>query len=52
MGATSPVLLDMTSNKRYTGDVTSTPGKVKFVFPPSSIAQRKFELVSEDASTM
>ena len=26
-GSASPVLLDITSNKRYTGDVTSTPGK-------------------------
>ena len=51
-GSTSPVLLDLTTNKRYTGDITSTPGKVKFVLPPSSIAQRKFELISEDPSTV
>ena len=51
-GSTNPVLLDITSNKRYTGDVTSTPGKVKFVLPPSSIVQRKFELISEDASNV
>ena len=51
-GSTSPVLLDLTTNKRYTGDITSTPGKVKFVLPPSSIAQRKFELISQDPSTV
>jgi hypothetical protein len=51
-GAANPVLLDLTSNKRYTGDVTSTPGKVKFVLPPSAIAQRKFELISEDPATV
>ncbi|MEO8569007.1 MAG: hypothetical protein ABI419_07720, partial [Ginsengibacter sp.] len=47
-GSTAPVLLDVSSNQRYTGDVTSTPGKVKFALPPSSIAQRKFVLISED----
>ncbi len=47
-GSTAPVLLDMSSNARYTGDITSTPGKVKFALPPSSIAQRKFVLMSED----
>ncbi|MEO6636853.1 MAG: hypothetical protein ABIN25_01170, partial [Ginsengibacter sp.] len=49
-GSTAPVLLDESSNKRYKGDITSTPGKVKFALPPSSIAQRKFILVSEDPS--
>lgn len=51
-GSADPVLLDQTSNKRYTGDVTSTPGEVKFVLPPSSITTRKFELISEDASNV
>ncbi|MEP6928085.1 MAG: C25 family cysteine peptidase [Ginsengibacter sp.] len=51
-GSSDPVLLDLTSNKRYTGDVISTPGKVKFVLPPSAIAQRKFELMSENASNV
>ena len=51
-GSADPVLLDLTSNARYVGDVTSTPGKVKFVLPPSAIAVRKFELVSENASTI
>ncbi len=51
-GSIAPVLLDITSNKRYAGDVTSTPGKVKFVLPASAITQRKFELISEDASNV
>jgi hypothetical protein len=51
-GGTAPVLLDLTSNKRYTGDITSTPGKVKFALPPSASALRKFELVSENASNV
>ncbi|HET7117327.1 MAG TPA: C25 family cysteine peptidase [Hanamia sp.] len=46
-GSTPPVLFDITSNKRYTGDI-STPGKVQFVLPPSAITLRKFRLVSED----
>ncbi len=47
-GSVSPVLLDISSNTRYLGDVTSTPGKVKFALPPSSIGPRKFVLMSED----
>ena len=49
-GNTAPVLFDITSNKRYLGDITSTPGKVKFVLPASSIAMRKFQLASEASS--
>lgn len=48
-GSVAPVLFDLTSNKRYTGDI-STPGKVKFALPPSTDSLRKFELVSEDPS--
>jgi hypothetical protein len=51
-GGISPVLLDLTSNRRYTGDIASTPGKVKFVLPPSSVVLRKFQLISEDASNV
>ncbi|MDQ6764186.1 MAG: C25 family cysteine peptidase, partial [Bacteroidota bacterium] len=51
-GSIAPVLLDVSSNKRYVGDVTSTPGKVKFALPPSSIAQRQFILMSEDPSAV
>jgi hypothetical protein len=48
-GNTAPVLFDLTSNKRYIGDI-STPGKVKFVLPPSSVSLRKFQLSSADPS--
>jgi hypothetical protein len=48
-GNTAPVLLDLISNKRYIGDI-STPGKVKFVLPPSTVTVRKFQLASEDPS--
>ncbi|HEY9343336.1 MAG TPA: C25 family cysteine peptidase, partial [Hanamia sp.] len=48
----APVLLDLISNNRYTGDITSTPGKVKFVLPPSSVLLRKFRLVSQAASAI
>ena len=39
-GNTAPVLFDLTSNKRYMGDI-STPGKVKFVLPPSVVILKK-----------
>ena len=45
-GGIAPVLLDITSYKRYIGDIISTPGKVKFVLPPSSVSLRKFRLVN------
>ena len=51
-GATAPVLLDITSNKRYVGDITTTPGKVQFLLPPSSAVTRKFELVNEEAANI
>lgn len=47
-GNTSPVLYDLTNMKRYTGDITSTPGKIKFALPPSTAPKRQFRLVSED----
>ncbi|MEP7233114.1 MAG: C25 family cysteine peptidase [Ginsengibacter sp.] len=47
-GSAAPVLLDLSSNARYTGDITSIPGKVEFALPPSSVTQRKFVLISED----
>ena len=51
-GSATPVLLDITSGARYTGDITTTPGKILFVLPPSSATLRKFEMVSEDASNI
>lgn len=51
-GNTNPILLDITSGARYTGDITSIPGKVQFALPPSAITKRKFELISEDASNI
>jgi Peptidase family C25 len=48
-GSTAPVLLDLNTGSRYTGDI-STAGKVKIVLPPSSDTIRKFVLVNEDGS--
>ncbi len=50
-GSTAPVLLDLTSGNRYTGDI-STTGKVKFLLPASSVTLRKFILVSEDPANV
>ena len=44
--------LIITSGARYTGDITTIPGKTQFVLPPSSVTTRKFELISEDASNV
>ena len=35
-GSTAPILYDITSGSRYIGEIASTPGKVKFVLPPST----------------
>ena len=50
-GGTAPVLLDLNTGNRYTGDI-STAGKVKFVVLPSADPVRKFMLVSEDATNI
>ena len=43
-GTTAPILYDNTDGKRYIGDITYSPGKVKFVLPASSNSERKFIL--------
>ena len=43
-GTVAPVLYDLNNGRRYTGDIVSTPGKVKFVLPASSDITRKFIL--------
>ena len=43
----APVLLDITTGNRYTGDI-STAGKVKFVLPASALSVRKFVLVNQE----
>lgn len=47
-GNTAPLLLDITNQKMYEGDI-STPGKIKFALPPSTINVRKFRLVNISA---
>lgn len=46
-GASAPILYDKTTGRRYTGEIVSTPGKVKFALPPSNNS-RQFVLMSED----
>jgi hypothetical protein len=46
-GSATPVLYDLTNNKRYTAVVSG--GFIKFVLP-SAMTDRKFVLVSEDAT--
>ena len=47
-GATPPILYSLSDGQRYEGDI-SVPGKVRFALPASSIANRKFNLVNEEA---
>jgi hypothetical protein len=45
-GAQAPILLDLTNGFRYIGEIISTPGKVKFVLPPSATS-RKYILINQ-----
>jgi hypothetical protein len=50
-GTVAPLLLDMNTGKRFTGDIT-TPGKVKFMLPASTDIVRKFILYNMEASNI
>ncbi|MEO6669011.1 MAG: C25 family cysteine peptidase, partial [Ferruginibacter sp.] len=47
-GSTAPVLYDITTGARYTGDIISSPGKVRFVLPGSFEPVRSFRLVNQE----
>ena len=51
-GSIPPVLYDLTLGKRYVGDITSVPGKIRFALPASAEPVRKFILVSQDANNI
>ena len=51
-GTIAPVLYDMTSGSRYIGDITSTPGKVKFVLPASAEPVRKCMLMNQEPANV
>jgi hypothetical protein len=51
-GTTAPVLYDQNTGKRYLGDISSTPGKVKFVLPASSDPVRKYQLMNQEAPNL
>ena len=44
-GGTAPVLLDLTSLKRYKGDMLSVPGKIRFLLPAAGVTQ-KYQLLN------
>jgi Peptidase family C25 len=46
-----PILYDMTTGRRYLGDI-STAGEVKFALPPSAEPVRKFNLMSQHAANV
>lgn len=51
-GTVAPVLYDINNGLRYVGDIVSTPGKVKFVLPPSTDTARKFLLTNQETSSI
>ena len=51
-GTTAPVLYDINNGRRYTGDIVSTPGRVKFVLPASADPVRKFILNNIEAANI
>ncbi len=51
-GVVPPVLYDLTLGKRYVGDITSVPGKIRFALPASAEPLRKFILVNEEANNI
>ncbi len=46
-GTSAPILYDLTNGNRYVGEIASTPGKVKFLLPPSNLS-RKYILMSQE----
>lgn len=51
-GTAQPILYDVSNGRRYLGEVTSTPGKVKFVLPASTEFVRPFMLINNEASNI
>lgn len=51
-GDVAPILFDISDKKSYVGDITSTPGKIKFVLPPSATSLRQFRLVNVSSSQL
>ena len=51
-GSVAPILYDMTTGRRYIGDIVSTTGKVKFVLPPSAEPVRKCMLINQEPANV
>jgi Peptidase family C25 len=51
-GTVAPVLYDINNGRRYVGDISSTPGKVKFVLPASTDLVRKFILNNVESANI
>ena len=51
-GSSIPVLYSMSDGMRYQGDIDIATGKVRFALPPSADANRRFMLVSEEATNI
>lgn len=51
-GNVPPVLYNLTDGARYLGDISSTPGRVKFQLPPSAQNFRQFRLMSQASGSI
>ncbi len=49
-GGQAPILYDLTTGRRILGDITTVPGKTKFLLPAA--AARKYVMVSNEASNV
>lgn len=51
-GSTPPILYDISEGRRMLGDVTSVPGKIRFVLPASSLPERSFILMNQETGSV
>ena len=51
-GSVAPILYDMTTGNRYTGDITTNPGKVAFVLPAYTATVRSFMLMNQEPANV
>jgi hypothetical protein len=49
-GGTAPLLYDLDNGIRYITDITTTPGRVRVVLPPSAAPVRRFMLINQTSA--
>jgi hypothetical protein len=51
-GGVAPLLIDINNGMRYATDITTVPGRVRVVLPPSAEPVRRFMLVNQTAGNI